>query len=62
MLILLGQLLGLEPSTVTRLCQPNDVVYRLTDGLADHAHLGDDQFDWIPGVLQKRSEEILHVP
>ncbi|MDH3661263.1 MAG: histidine phosphatase family protein [Alphaproteobacteria bacterium] len=60
-MILLGRLLDLEPSTVTCLGQPNHVLYRLQDRLVDHAHLGDDRLDWIPGMLQKRSDEILHV-
>ncbi len=60
-MILLGRLFGLDPSTVNRLGQPNHVVYRLEGRLADHAHLGDDDLDWIPGILQKRSEEVFHI-
>lgn len=60
-MILLGRLLDLDPSTVTRLGQPNHVTYRIEGRLVDHAHLGDDDLEWIPGVLQKRSEEILHI-
>lgn len=60
-MILLGRLLNLEAPMVTRLGQPNHVVYRLKDGFVDHAHLGDDHLDWIPGMLQKRSDEVLHV-
>ena len=60
-MILLGRLLGIDPSTVTRLGQPNHVVYRVEGRLVDHAHLGDDDLDWVPGMLQKRSDEILHI-
>ena len=60
-MILLGRLLALEPSTVMRIGQPNHVVYRLEDRLVDHAHLGDDVLDWIPGILQKRSDDIVHI-
>ena len=61
-MVLLGRLLDLDPLMVTRLGQPNHVIYRLQGRLVDHAYLGDDQLDWIPGLLQKRSDEILHVP
>ncbi|MEM7043266.1 MAG: histidine phosphatase family protein [Pseudomonadota bacterium] len=60
-MILTGRLLDLDPSTVTRLGQPNHVIYRIEGGLVDHAHLGDDRLEWIPGMLQKRSDEILHI-
>ena len=60
-MILLGRLLELDAPMVTRLGQPNHVIYRLKDGFVDHAHLGDDHLDWVPGLLQKRSDEILHV-
>ncbi|MEM8949575.1 MAG: histidine phosphatase family protein [Pseudomonadota bacterium] len=60
-MILMGRLLDLEPPMVTRLGQPNHVVYRIEGQLVDHAHLGDDDLEWIPGMLQKRSEEIIHI-
>ncbi|MGI9490315.1 MAG: histidine phosphatase family protein [Geminicoccaceae bacterium] len=60
-MILMGRLLDLDPSMVTQLSQPNHVVYRIDGRLVDHAHLGDDDLEWIPGMLQKRSEEILHI-
>lgn len=60
-MILLGRLLALEPPMVTRIGQPNHVVYRLKDRMIDHAHLGDDDLEWIPGMLQKRSDEVLHI-
>ena len=60
-MILMGRLLDLVPPLVTRLGQPNHVVYRLAGREVDHAHLGDNDLDWIPGLLQKRSDEILHV-
>ncbi len=60
-MILLGRLLQLEPSVVIRIGQPNNAVYRLCGRLIDHAYLGDDALDWIPGLLQKRSDEALHV-
>ena len=60
-MILMGRLLGLAPSIVTQLGQPNHVVYRIDSRLVDHAHLGDDDLEWIPGMLQKRSGEILHI-
>jgi probable phosphoglycerate mutase len=60
-MILLGRLLQQEPSLVVRIGQPNNVIYRLNGGLIDHAYLGDDILDWIPGLLQKRSDEVLHI-
>ena len=60
-MILLGRLLALEPSMVMRIGQPNHVVYRLEGREIDHAHLGDDALEWIPGMLQKRSDEVLHI-
>ena len=60
-MVLMGRLLDLEPSTVTRLGQPNHVVYRIEGHRVDHAHLGDDDLEWEPGILQKRSEEIIHI-
>lgn len=60
-MILLGRLLDLDPSTVTHLGQPNHVIYRIEGRLVDHAHLGDDDLEWIPGMLQKRSDEIIHI-
>ncbi|MGI9498467.1 MAG: histidine phosphatase family protein [Geminicoccaceae bacterium] len=60
-MILMGRLLQLAPPMVMRLAQPNHVVYRLHDRLVDHAHLGDDDLEWIPGLLQKRSDEVLHI-
>jgi len=60
-MILIGKLLTLDPPLVTRLGQPNHVIYRLRGGVIDHAHLGDDDLEWIPGILQKRSDDILHV-
>lgn len=60
-MILLGRLLGLAPTFVIRLGQPNPVVYRLSGREVDHAHLGDNDLEWIPGLLQKRSDEILHI-
>ncbi len=60
-MILIGRLLDLDPSMVTQLGQPNHVIYRIDGRLVDHAHLGDDILEWIPGMLQKRSEEILHI-
>lgn len=60
-MILMGRLLQLDPSMVTRIGQPNHVVYRLDGRLVDHAHLGDDDLEWIPGLLQKRSDEVLHL-
>ncbi len=60
-MILMGRLLDLAPPFVMRLGQPNHVVYRLSGHEVDHAHLGDNDLDWIPGLLQKRSDEILHI-
>ena len=60
-MILLGRLLKLEPSMVIRIGQPNNVIYRLSGRLIDHAFIGGDQLDWIPGLLQKRSDDVLHI-
>lgn len=60
-MVLIGRLLGLDPSMVTSLGQPNHVVYRLEARLVDHAHLGDDALEWIPGILQKSTGEIIHI-
>ncbi|NJM92771.1 MAG: histidine phosphatase family protein [Rhodospirillaceae bacterium] len=60
-MVLLGRLLALEPRMVTRLGQPNHVLYRVDGRLVDHAYLGDDDLDWVPGLLQKRSDEVLHI-
>lgn len=57
--ILLGRLLALDPSMVMRLGQPNHVIYRLQGHRIDHAFLGDDDLDWLPGALQKRSEDVV---
>lgn len=60
-MILAGRLLQLQPDLVTELGQPNHVIYRITDGLIEHAHLGDDSLHWIPGMLKKRTDEIIHL-
>ena len=60
-MILMGRLLDLAPPFLMRVGQPNHVVYRLKGREVDHAHLGDDDLEWIPGLLQKRSDEILHI-
>lgn len=60
-MILIGRLLQLDPSMVVCIGQPNHVVYRLQGRLVDHAHLGDDELEWIPGLLQKRSDTVLHI-
>ena len=60
-MILIGRLLQLDRAMVTRIGQPNHVVYRIDGRLVDHAHLGDDDLEWIPGLLQKRSDEVLHI-
>jgi len=60
-MILMGRLLDLVPSMVTRLGQPNHVVYRLMGRLVEHAYLGDNDLEWIPGMLQKRSDEVIHI-
>jgi probable phosphoglycerate mutase len=59
-MVLMGRLLGVEPSVVIRLGQPNNVIYRLRGRLIDHAYL-DDTLDWTPGLLQKRSDDIVHI-
>ena len=59
-MVLMGRLLGVEPSVVIRLGQPNNVIYRLCGRLIDHAYL-DDTLDWTPGLLQKRSDDIVHI-
>lgn len=58
-MILLGRLLDLDPSIVMRLGQPNHVVYRLEGQTIEHAFLGDDHLEWLPGAVQKRSEDVL---
>ncbi len=58
-MVLLGRLLDLDPSMTMRLGQPNHVVYRLEGKMAEHAFLGDDHMEWLPGAVQKRSEEIV---
>lgn len=58
-MILLGRLLKLEPSTVIRLGQPNHVIYRLEEQMVEHAYLGDDYLDWLPGAVQKRSDDVI---
>lgn len=58
-MVLLGQLLGLDPSLVLQLGQPNHVVYRLKAPAVEHAYLGDNHMEWLPGMLQKHSEEIV---
>lgn len=60
-MILLGRLLGLAPSIVMRLGQPNHVIYRLQGRMIEHAFLGDDRLEWQPGAIQKRSSDILLV-
>lgn len=59
--VLIGHLLGMEQAMIMRLGQPNHVLYRLAGRRVDHAYLGDDSLDWTPGLLQKRSDEILEV-
>ncbi len=58
-MILLGRLLQLDPSTVIRLGQPNHVIYRLEGPMVEHAYLGDDYLDWLPGAVQKRSDDVI---
>ena len=58
-MILLGRLLDLDPSMVIRLGQPNHVIYRVTGRMVEHAYLGDDHLDWLPGAHQKRSDELI---
>lgn len=58
-MILLGRLLDLSSSIVTRLGQPNHVIYRLQGQMIEHAFLGDDHLEWLPGAIQKRSEDVL---
>ena len=59
--VLIGHLLQLARSVITDLGQPNHVLYRLKAMEVDHAYLGDDVLDWIPGLLQKRSDDIVHI-
>ena len=59
--ILIGRLLDLDPPVVVRLGQPNHVIYRLKGRVIDHAHLGDNDLEWVPGILQKRSDEIIQI-
>lgn len=59
--VLLGRLLQLEPSVVTRLAQPNHVIYRLAGRRVDHAYVGDDALEWTPGLLQKRSDDLIQI-
>lgn len=58
-MILLGRLLDLDPAMVMRLGQPNHVIYRLAGQAVEHAFLGDDHLEWLPGAMQKRSEDVL---
>jgi len=58
-MILLGRLLDLDPAIVMRLGQPNHVVYRLLGQTIEHAFLGDDHLEWLPGAMQKRSDDVL---
>ena len=58
-MILLGRLFDLDPSTVIRLGQPNHVIYRLKGQMIEHAYLGDDYLDWLPGAVQKRSDDVI---
>lgn len=58
-MILLGRLLDLDPSMVMRLGQPNHVIYRLEGRMIEHAYLGDDHLEWLPGAVQKRSDDIV---
>ena len=58
-MVLLGQLLELDPSLVLELGQPNHVVYRLSGSVIEHAYLGDNHLDWQPGIIRKRSDEIV---
>ncbi|MEZ5933825.1 MAG: histidine phosphatase family protein [Alphaproteobacteria bacterium] len=60
-MVLLGRLLGLEPAMTMRIGQPNHVLYRVDGRRVDHAYVDDGGLDWVPGMLQKRSDEILHV-
>lgn len=59
-MVLLGRLLGLDPSVVIHLGQPNHVTYRLHGSIVEHAYLGDDDLEWCPGILQKYSDEIVY--
>ncbi len=58
-MVLLGRLFGLDPAITLRLGQPNHVVYRLEGRMVEHAFLGDDHLDWLPGAVQKRSDEVV---
>lgn len=58
-MVLLGRLLGLEPSLVISIGQPNHVIYRLRGKVVDHAYLGENHLEWQPGVLRKRSDEVV---
>ncbi len=50
---LLGQLLGLPSSEIVRLGQPNDVVCRLREGVAEHRRLESTAAGWQAGLLKR---------
>ncbi|MGI9494346.1 MAG: histidine phosphatase family protein [Geminicoccaceae bacterium] len=58
-MILLGRFLDLDPSMVTKLGQPNHVIYRLEGRTIEHAYLGDNYLEWLPGAVQKRSGDVI---
>jgi len=60
-MVLIGRLLTLEPQVITKIGQPNHVLYRLTAKDVDHAYLGDDILEWAPGLLQKHLDDIIHI-